>query len=223
MDPRHRDRMAFLRVCSGRFEKDMTVYHPRLSRKIQMTRSHRLFARDRETLLEAYPGDVIGVVNPGLFAIGDTVTAGDPIEFLPMPSFPPEHFGRLHNQDFSKNKQFRKGVVQLEEEGVVQMLYTPESVARSPILAAVGRLQFDVVEARLQQEYGVKVSIEPLPFNRARWLVDSTVDENGVNWPFNGVLRAKDRRERSVCLFSSQWILDHFIEKNPGLALSETG
>jgi peptide chain release factor 3 len=87
----------------------------------------------------------------------------------------------------------------------------------------VGRLQFDVVEARLQQEYGVKVSIEPLPFNRARWLVDSTVDENGVNWPFNGVLRAKDRRERSVCLFSSQWILDHFIEKNPGLALSETG
>jgi peptide chain release factor 3 len=223
MDPRHRDRMAFLRVCSGRFEKDMAVYHPRLRRTIQMTRSHRLFARDRETLLEAYPGDVIGVVNPGLFAIGDTVTAGDPIEFLPMPSFPPEHFGRLHNRDFSKNKQFRKGVVQLEEEGVVQMLYTPESVARSPILAAVGRLQFDVVEARLLQEYGVKVSIEPLPFTHARWLVDSTVDEKGINWPFNGVLRAKDRRERSVCLFSSQWILDHFIEKNPGLALSETG
>ena len=223
MEPRHRDRMAFLRVCSGRFEKDMVVHHPRLGRKIQMTRSHRLFARDRETLHEAFPGDVIGVVNPGLFAIGDTVTAGDPVEFLPMPSFPPENFGVLRNQDLSKNKQFRKGVEQLEEEGVVQVLYTPEGATRAPILAAVGRLQFDVVEARLHHEYGVKVLVEPLPYTHVRWLGGTPDDEQRIDWPYNGILRAKDRRERSVCLFSSQWILDHFIEKNPGLALSETG
>jgi peptide chain release factor 3 len=223
MDPRHRDRMAFLRVCSGRFEKDMAVYHPRLGRKIQMTRSHRLFARDRETLYEAFPGDVIGVVNPGLFAIGDTVTAGDPVEFLPMPSFPPEHFGVLRNQDLSKNKQFRKGVEQLEEEGVVQVFYALEGATRAPVLAAVGRLQFDVVEARLQHEYGVKVLVEPLPYTHVRWLGESPAGEKKIDWPYSGILRARDRRERQVCMFGSKWTLDHFVENNPGLVLSETG
>ena len=223
MDPRHRDRMAFLRVCSGRFEKDMSVYHTRLGRKIQMTRSHRLFARDRETLTEAFPGDVIGVVNPGLFVIGDTVTAGSPIEFPPIPSFPPENFGLLRNRDVSKSKQFRKGVRQLEEEGVIQLLFTPGGGTRGPILAAVGRLQFDVVEARLLQEYGVTVSIDLLSYSCARWLDMGPGDQDRINWPYNGFLRATDRRERCVCLFESQWTMEHFVEKNPGVSIRENG
>ena len=167
MDPRHRDRMAFLRICSGRFERDMRVHHARLDRSIQMTRSHRLFAGERESLDEAFPGDVIGVVNPGLFVIGDTVTTGEPVALPPIPSFPPETFGMLRNRDVSKNKQFRKGVQQLQEEGVVQVLQTADGGAREPILAAVGRLQFDVVEARLLQEYGVKASVQPLGYTCA--------------------------------------------------------
>jgi peptide chain release factor 3 len=223
MDPRHRDRMAFLRVCSGRFEKDMSVYHTRLGRKIQMTRSHRLFARDRETLIEAFPGDVVGVVNPGIFVIGDTVTEGSPIGFPPIPTFPPENFGLLRNRDVSKNKQFRKGIQQLEEEGVIQLLFTPGGGTREPILAAVGRLQFDVVEARLLQEYGVSASVDPLSYSHARWLEGEPGDHSRINWPYNGFLRATDRRERCVCLFESQWTLQHFAEKNPGVAMSETG
>jgi len=223
MDPRHRDRMAFLRICSGRFEKDMSVYHARLGRKVQMTRSHRLFARDRETLTEAYPGDVIGVINPGLFAIGDTVTSGRRIELPPVPNFPPENFGVLQNRDVSKDKQFRKGVEQLEEEGVVQLLFTPEGGSREPILAAVGKLQFDVVQSRLQREYGVTASIKPLPFSCARWLEAGPEETARVKWPYNGFLRAADRRGRCVGLFASQWALKNFAEENPGLRLSETG
>lgn len=221
MDPRHRDRMAFMRVCSGRFVKDMSVYHTRLGRKIQMTRSHRLFARDRETLTEAFPGDVVGVVNPGIFSIGDTVTSGSPVAFPPIPTFPPENFGVLRNRDVSKNKQFRKGIQQLEEEGVIQVLF-PSSGARDPILAAVGRLQFDVVASRLLQEYGVAVSIDPLSYTFARWLDIEPNAEDRVNWPFSGLLRATDSRKRCVCLFESQWTLEHFTEKNPGLRMHET-
>jgi peptide chain release factor 3 len=173
--------------------------------------------------MEAFPGDVIGVVNPGLFVIGDTVTAGSPIEFPSIPSFPPENFGLLRNRDVSKNKQFRKGVQQLEEEGVIQLLFTPGGGTREPILAAVGRLQFDVVEARLLQEYGVTVSIQPLSYTFARWLDMEPSEQAGVNWPFNGFLRATDSRERCVCLFESQWTMEHFVEKNPSVKMRETG
>jgi peptide chain release factor 3 len=157
MDPQHRDSMAFLRICSGRFERDMLVHHPRLGKRIRMTRLHRLFARERTTIEEAWPGDVVGVVNPGIFAIGDSLSSGEPIQFDPLPSFQPEHFATLRNFDMSRSKQFRKGVDQLSEEGVVQVYYAPDASRREPILGAVGRLQFDVVESRLKEEYGVSV------------------------------------------------------------------
>lgn len=218
MDPRHRDRMAFLRICSGRFERDMRVDHARLGRSIQMTRSHRLFAGERESLDEAFPGDVVGVVNPGLFVIGDTVTTGQPREFPPMPSFPPENFGVLRNRDVSKDKQFRKGVQQLQEEGVVQLLYTTEGGTREPILAAVGKLQFDVVESRLLQEYGVAASVQPLSYTCACWIDAAQTNESRIDWPYGGYLRAKDKLERPVCLFESSYTLDLFLSKNAALA-----
>jgi peptide chain release factor 3 len=216
MDPQHRDRMAFLRVVSGRFEKDMIVHHARLDRKIRMTRPHRLFGRDRGTIEEAYPGDVVGFVNPGLFSIGDTLCSGSPFAFDPIPQFPPECFGILRNQDLTKQKQFQKGIEQLEEEGVMQVFYSPDHVRREPILAAVGELQFDVVASRLETEYGVKTSIERMPFALARWVSGDPDVLAGTYWP-QDTRRLVDRDGCLVMLFGSERLLAYCISEFPAL------
>jgi len=223
MDPNHRDSMAILRVCSGRFERDMLVNHPRLGRKIRMTRLHRLFARDRETIDEAFPGDVVGVVNPGLFTIGDTLSADDKVEYPRLPSFPPEHFCTLFNDDISRNKQFRKGIDQLAEEGVVQVYYSVDAVRRDPILAAVGQLQFDVVEARFLQEYNVKTRTSPLPYMAARWPEATLEQIRNLRAFGTGILLAKDLNDQVVLLFSSIWSIQRLIEENPTVRFRETG
>ncbi len=223
MDPHHRDSMAILRVCSGRFERDMLVNHPRQGRKIRMTRLHRLFARDRETIDEAYPGDVVGVVNPGLFTIGDTLSTDETVEYARMPSFPPEHFCTLHNDDVSRNKQFRKGIEQLSEEGVVQVYYSIDAIRREPILAAVGQLQFDVVEARFLQEYNVKTRTSPLPYVAARWL-DVTLDQiRKLDGLGTGTVLANDANGQLVCLFTSTWNMQRVIDEHPSIRFRETG
>ena len=214
MDPRHRDRMAFIRICSGRFEKDMTVFHTRLNRPVRMSRPHRLFAQKRETVDEAYPGDVIGLTNPGLFVVGDTVSSGADLQFAPIPPFQPEQFGLLRNIHMDKYKQFNKGIDQLAEEGVIQVLYALNSARREPIVAAVGQLQFDVVIARLAAEYQVEARIEALDYTCARWV---RADDTGLataQWPPQS-LRARDRRGNIVALFSSEWAMNYCIEKNP--------
>jgi peptide chain release factor 3 len=216
MDPQHRDRMAFLRVCSGRFEKDMMVYHARLGRKIRMTRPHRLFGRDRETIDEAFPGDVVGLVNPGLFAIGDTLCSTGPLTFDPIPQFPPECFGVLHSSDIAKYKQFQKGLRQLEEEGVMQVLLAPDQTRREPVLAAVGDLQFDVVVSRLQSEYGVTASVERLPYVCARWIGGDPEKLACVYWPMD-TLRLVDRKGRPVMLFGSERLLAYCMKENPSI------
>jgi peptide chain release factor 3 len=222
MDPMHRDSMAFLRICSGRFERDMLVHHPRLGKKIRMTRLHRLFARDRETVDEAFAGDVVGVVNPGMFVIGDTLSGGAGVEFDKMPSFQPEFFGVLRNDDASRNKQFRKGVTQLAEEGVVQVYYDPDGVRREPIVGAVGRLQFDVVESRLFQEYGVKASVDALPYVCARWPEGSPEAMKKVRWPSSGVALTRDQNDKLVCLFASKWDLQSLVRDYPEVHFRET-
>jgi len=216
MDPQHRDRMAFLRVCSGRFEKDMMVYHARLGRKIRMTRPHRLFGRDRETIEEAFPGDVVGLVNPGLFAIGDTLCSAGPLAFDPIPQFPPECFGVLRSRDLARHKQFQKGLRQLEEEGVMQVFFAPDQARREPILGAVGELQFDVVAARLQSEYGVHTSVERLPFTCARWISGDPDAIARVYWPTD-TLRVADRQGRLVILFPSERLLAYCMEHHPSI------
>ena len=223
MDPHHRDSMAILRVCSGRFERDMLVNHPRLGRKIRMTRLHRLFARDRETIDEAFPGDVVGVVNPGLFTIGDTLSTDDTIEYERMPNFPPELFCNLHNDDVSRNKQFRKGIQQLSEEGVVQVYYSIDAIRKEPILAAVGQLQFDVVEARFLQEYNVRTRTTLLPYVAARW-PDGTLEQiRNLNGLSSGTVLATDQHDRIVCLFTSTWNMQRIIDENPTVRFRETG
>ncbi len=216
MDPQHRDTMAFLRVCSGRFEKDMMVHHPRLGRTVRMSRPHRLFARDRETVDEAYPGDVIGFSNPGIFRIGDTVCAGDTFEYAPIPPFQPECFAILRNLTMEKYKQFNKGLEQLREEGVVQVLYAVDAGRREPILGAVGELQFEVVVARLAAEYNVETMIERLPYNDVRWVIGHEADIQTMYLPFQS-LRTRDQDQRTVILLASAWDVKHCIERNSRL------
>lgn len=222
IDPRHRDRMAFLRVCSGHFQKDMIVFHPRLGQKIRLSQSFRLFAREREPVDEAFPGDVIGIVSPGLLTIGDTVTNGTPIPFASIPIFPPEHFGVLVNGDISRYKQFHKGLMQLEEEGAVQVFHAEDSHRRKPILAAVGELQFDVVLARLEEEYGVKARIDRLPFTCARWVKADSSALDQMSLSRHATRRCRDRQGRPVILFSSIWDIEYCQKENQGITFSET-
>ncbi|MDA0673685.1 MAG: peptide chain release factor 3, partial [Cyanobacteria bacterium] len=163
MDPKHRDRVAFVRVCSGKFEKDMVVNHARTGKSVRLSHPQKLFAQGRESLEEAYPGDVLGLNNPGVFAIGDTIYQGQRLEYEGIPCFSPELFAYLKNPNPSKFKQFHKGVTELREEGAVQIMFSADESKRDPILAAVGQLQFEVVQFRLQNEYNVETRIEPLP------------------------------------------------------------
>lgn len=218
MDPQHRDSMAFVRVCSGRFEKDMMVNHPRLKRKVRMTRPHRLFARDRETVDEAYAGDVIGLSNPGIFTIGDTLCFGESFTYAAIPPFQPEVFASLRNRNVEKFKQFNKGLEQLQEEGVIQVLYAQDQTRREPILAAVGQLQFDVVLARLQAEYNVEASLNAMSYSDARWVIGDEADIRTMYLPSQS-MKAVDNLDRLVILFQSAWDVKYAVEKNPKLKL----
>jgi len=223
MDPKHRDRMAFLRVCSGHFQKDMTVHHPRLGRDVRLSRAFRLFARDREPIEEAFPGDVIGVVSPGLFSVGDTITTGEPLRFPGIPRFAPEHFGILVNRDINRYKQFQKGLAQLEEEGTVQVFYPQDNARREPILAAVGELQFEVVLSRLREEYGADARMERLPYTHARWATGPGAALERMARSSRRILQCKDRLDRLVVLFQSKWELEYSQKENPDLTLAEVG
>ena len=216
MDKRHRDRLAFMRVVSGVFEKDMVVHHTRLDREVRMTRPHRLFARDRETIDRAYPGDVIGFVNPGLFQIGDAVSSGEPVEFDRIPRFAPEHFGMLRAKQVTRQKQFQKGLEQLEEEGVMQVLTLHEGLRSEPILAVVGELQFDVLRSRLETEYDVETTISILPYRLARWVDRDASDVARMSLPSKSRL-AIDWADNPVVLFTSQWELEYAQKENPGV------
>jgi peptide chain release factor 3 len=218
MDKRHRDRLAFMRVTSGVFEKDMLVHHSRLGREVRMTRPHRLFARERETIESAYPGDVIGFVNPGLFRIGDAVSAGEPVEFERIPRFAPEHFAQLRSKDVTRQKQFQKGLAQLEEEGVMQVLTPHEGLKSEPILAVVGELQFDVLRSRLESEYNVETTVTNLPYKLARWVAGDPGDVARLTLPSRARV-AVDSEGHAVVLFTSDWELDHAEKENPGVEL----
>ncbi len=222
MDPQHRDSMAFLRVVSGRFEKDMTVAHSRHDKPLRLPRAHRVFAQERESTEEAYPGDVVGLINPGLFSIGDTVSDGERIAFDPVPRFPPEHFARLRPTTIQKQKAFRKGLKQMEEEGAVQVLYDADAVRREPILAAVGVLQFDVVRARLANEYKVETHLDVLPYSSALWARVPPEDTGDIEVPLRGALKTRDRDGQAVFLAAGEWAESTLREKNPDVEFSRT-
>ncbi|MFZ1024763.1 MAG: peptide chain release factor 3 [Limnoraphis robusta] len=219
MDPKHRDRVAFVRVCTGKFEKDMTVNHARTGKTVRLSRPQKLFAQDRESIDNAYPGDVIGLNNPGVFAIGDTIYNGQKIEYEGIPCFSPELFAYLRNPNPSKFKQFRKGVSELREEGAVQIMYSADDAKRDPILAAVGQLQFEVVQFRLQQEYGVETLLELLPYSVARWVHGGWEALEKVGRLFNTVT-VKDSWGRPVLLFKNEWNYQQVKSDHPELQLN---
>ncbi len=220
MDPKHRDRVAFIRVCTGKFEKDMTVSHARTGKTVRLSRPQKLFAQDRESIEEAYPGDVIGLNNPGVFAIGDTIYTGiNKLEYEGIPCFSPELFSFLRNPNPSKFKQFQKGVKELQEEGAVQIMYSADESKRDPILAAVGQLQFEVVMFRMKNEYGVETTLEPLGYSVARWVLNGWDALDKVGRLFNTVT-IKDNWNRPVLLFKNEWNVNQLLEDHPSLKLS---
>lgn len=221
MDPKHRDRVAFVRVCSGRFEKDMVVNHARTGKSVRLSHPQKLFAQGRESLAEAYPGDVIGLNNPGVFAIGDTIYQGQKLEYEGIPCFSPEMFAYLKNPNPSRYKQFQKGVSELREEGAVQIMFSTDESKRDPILAAVGQLQFEVVQFRMQNEYNAETLLEALPFSVARWVQGGWQALEKAGRLFN-TATVKDSWGRPVLLFRNEWNCQQIQMEHPGLKLSNT-
>jgi peptide chain release factor 3 len=222
MDPKHRDRIAFLRVCSGRFTRDMTVIHARTGRSVRLSSSHKLFGQERETVDEAYPGDVIGLVGHDSFGIGDTLTEDKAIVFDEIPRFPPEVFTYISNPNPADAKKFRAGLEQLLQEGVVQSFAARHAPPGSTLLAAVGPLQFEVVQYRLQAEYGAESRLEPTPWTLLRWIEPHPSLRNpGSLIVASGVSFGSDRFDQPVVLFPNDWTMGYFQEKNPDLRLRE--
>jgi peptide chain release factor 3 len=218
MDRQHRDRVAFLRVVSGRFERDMAVTNTRTGKKVRLSRPQKLFAEEREVAEEAYPGDVIGLVNPGAFAIGDTVTAGPLVAFEPIPRFSPEQFAAIRATTPSKRKQLLKGLEQLGEEGAIQIFWTRDRTSPDPILAAVGPLQFDVVRFRLEDEYNVETTLVPLGYTIARWITRDPGPEFRVD--LRGTQEVEDDAGHRAVLFETKWAANRLAEDHPELALA---
>jgi peptide chain release factor 3 len=221
MDPKHRDRIAFIRVCSGKFDRDMTVFHSRSEKKVRLSSSHKLFGNERETVDEAYPGDVIGLVGHDSFGIGDTLTTDPKILYKEIPRFTPEAFSYLHNPNTGKYKQFRQGLDQLLQEGVIQALYLRNSSVRTPLLAAVGPLQFEVVQFRLESEYGAESRLEAAPWSVVRWLPTDIKEEelDALSLP-TGARLAYDIGKNPVVLFQNEWSANYFGETNKNTPLS---
>lgn len=218
MDPRHRDRVAFVRVCSGKFERDMTVRNGRTGREVRLARAMRLFADERESLDAAFAGDVVGLANPGVFAIGDALFEGPPVEFAPIPAFAPEHFAAVRSIDASGHKALRKGIAQLREEGAVQVFFPLGSPRTEPIVGVVGELQFEVAQYRLEREYNVSTIFSRLPLSLARHVEGERPALADARLPSNAKL-VEDWDGRPAALFESDWSMRLAREWNPELRL----
>jgi peptide chain release factor 3 len=210
MDKRHRDSMAFIRVCSGKFDRDLVVKNHRLRKDIRLSRPHGMVAGERTTLDDAFPGDVIGVINPGAFAIGDTLSITGGFDYKPLPQFQPEIFAKIYPKEVDKRKAFDKGTKQLVEEGAIQRL---EMIGREGelIFAAVGQLQFEVMQYRLKDEYGVETVFNLLPYNCSAWILG---DLNTYQKSMNSAL-VEDKSKRPMVLFDSPWSKQYSIKQNP--------
>ncbi|HRF00534.1 MAG TPA: peptide chain release factor 3 [Pirellulaceae bacterium] len=219
LDPKHRDRIAFVRICAGRFRRDMEVLQSRTGKKIRLRRAHRVFGQERETMDEAYPGDIIGLVNPGEFRLGDTICEGKAINFSPLPQFSPENFAILRCKDTQRRKQFQRGMQQLLEEGAIQVFSDPQGIRQEPILAAVGELQFDVVRFRLESEYDTPTSMEVLPYSLARWIEDDPELIQKLRLPYSAAM-VRDRAGGPAILFHSKWDLESTEKNNPNVRFS---
>ena len=225
MNKAHRDRIAFMRICSGKFEAGMEVNHVQGGRKIRLTQPQQMMASERTIVEEAYAGDIIGVFDPGIFSIGDTICSpkmGN-MAFDGIPTFAPEHFARVRQMDTMKRKQFIKGISQIALEGAIQIFQEFNTGMEEIIVGVVGVLQFDVLKFRLENEYNVEIRLDPLPYEYIRWIEDwENVDVARINGT-SDMKKIKDLKDRPLLLFANSWSPQMVLERNPGLKLSEFG
>ncbi|MBP1905530.1 peptide chain release factor 3 [Paenibacillus turicensis] len=210
MNPAHRDRIAFLRIVSGKFERGMSVKHVRVGKDIKLSQPQQFLAQDRDIVSEAYPGDIIGLFDPGIFRIGDSLSQGGEIVFDELPTFSPEIFAKVTVKNALKHKQYQKGIDQLTEEGTIQVFTTVGF--EDTLLGVVGQLQFEVFEYRMKGEYGVDVQLQRMPFQFARWIVADKVDPS--KFRINSTL-VKDKKGNYVALFENEYAMRTAMEKNP--------
>ncbi|MDO5022777.1 MAG: peptide chain release factor 3 [Eubacteriales bacterium] len=221
MNPAHRDRIAFMRVVSGEFKKDMQVQHMRLEKQVQLKAPQQFMADEREIVEKAYPGDIIGLFDPGIYLLGDTLIQGkDRFNFPPIPVFAPEFFARVKPVDSMKRKQFIKGMTQLSQEGAIQVFFRNETGFEETLCGVVGMLQFDVLSFRLQSEYNVDLQLDNLPYKFIRWVEETPVPIENLQLT-STCARAKDSRENDVLLFQNEWSIRLATENNKGLVLHE--
>ena len=222
MNKAHRDRLAFMRICSGKFERDAEYYHVQGGKKLRLSQPQQMMAQEREIVDEAYAGDIIGVFDPGIFSIGDTICVpGKKFKFAGIPTFAPEHFCRVSPKDTMKRKQFVKGTEQIAQEGAIQIFKVPNTGMEEVIVGVVGTLQFDVFRYRMLSEYGVELRMEGLPYEVLRFIRRSPVEEQELNLSSDAEL-LEDYRGHKLLVFSSAWAIDFTIRRNPGLELAET-
>ncbi len=222
MNPAHRDRLAFIRICSGKFERNMNVWHERSAKVIKLAQPQQFLAQDRQIIDTAYPGDIVGLFDPGIFGIGDTICEpSKKFKFADFPVFPPEKFARVQAKDTMKRKQFVKGIEQLTQEGAIQLFRQAGAGLDSYIVGTVGTLQFEVLEYRLKNEYNVDIEIVMQPFEVARWLAfedGRNVTPESLKGTDRGMF-VYDREENPVLLVSNEWALGWITDNNPDIIM----
>lgn len=221
MNKAHRDRIAFMRICSGKFERQKEYFHVQNNRPIKLSRPQQMMAEEREVIDEAYAGDIIGVFDPGVFSIGDTICEKNmKIQYAGIPTFAPEHFAIVEQMDSLKRKQFAKGITQIAQEGAIQMFFLPNSGMERVYVGVVGTLQFDVLQFRMESEYGVKYNRTDTPHTLVRFIENDGLDPKTLNL-MQQTKWVKDSKGRDLLLFTADYEINWALEKNEGLVLKE--
>ncbi|MDF2472712.1 MAG: peptide chain release factor 3 [Anaerocolumna sp.] len=223
MNKAHRDRIAFMRICSGKFEAGMEVNHVQGGKKLRLSQPQQLMAQERKIVEEAYAGDIIGVFDPGIFSIGDTLCMpSEKYEYEGIPTFSPEHFAKVRQVDTMKRKQFLKGISQIAQEGAIQIFQEFNTGMEEIIVGVVGVLQFDVLKFRLESEYGVEIRLEPLAYEHIRWIENKGIDVSKLSVT-SDTKRVKDLKGNPLLLFVHSWSINTVLDRNKDLKLSEFG
>ena len=223
MNKAHRDRIAFMRICSGKFTAGMEVTHVQGgNKKIKLSQPQQMMAQERHIVDEAYAGDIIGVFDPGIFSIGDTLTTAKPFKFEGIPTFAPEHFARVRQVDTMKRKQFMKGMQQIAQEGAIQIFQEYNMGMEEVIVGVVGVLQFDVLKYRLENEYNVEIRMDTLPYEHIRWIENEDIDMDKLVGT-SDMKKIQDLKGRPLLLFVNAWSVGMVLDRNEGLVLSEFG
>ena len=224
MNKAHRDRVAFMRICSGKFDAAEEVKHVQGGKIMRLSQPQQIMADERKILSEAYAGDIIGVFDPGIFSIGDTVCAPkNNICYEGIPTFAPEHFARVRQMDTMKRKQFIKGVNQIAQEGAIQIFQEFNTGMEEIIVGVVGVLQFDVLKYRLENEYNVEIKLEPLPYEYIRWIENKDEIDLQKLTGTSDMKKIQDLKGNPLLLFINQWSIGMTLDRNKGLVLSEFG